>query len=92
MNIQEYESLIKNTVSKVVENIISENINLNISAKSRAGAEISNFLEEQFILLTKKNEILIDAEKSPKGATKNPWDAKVYFKYNSHCEEIWIDF
>jgi hypothetical protein len=92
MNIKEYENLINNTISNVVISIIENNQTLNISAKSRAGAEISDFLEEKFVELSKSNKLLVDAEQSPKGATKNPWDAKVYFKYDNHLEEIWIDF
>ena len=90
MNIKEYESLIKNEISEVIENIINRNIGLDISAKSRA--EISTFLEGQFVSSTQKNANLINAEKSRKGATKDPWDARVDFKYKNYLEEIWIDF
>lgn len=92
MNIKEFEDLINKTISSVVASIIDENKILNISAKSRAGAEISDFLESKFVELSKASNCLINAEQSPKGATKNPWDAKVYFKYANHLEEIWIDF
>ena len=92
MNVREYENLINDTISDIIISIIENNQKLNISAKSRAGAEISAFLEEKFVELSKFNKLLIDAKQSPKGATKNPWDAKVYFKYYNHLEEIWIDF
>jgi hypothetical protein len=92
MDIKEFEDLINKTISSVVVSIIDKNKILNISAKSRAGAEISDFLETQFVILANSNRHLLNAEQSPKGATKNPWDAKVHFKYENHLEEIWIDF
>ena len=84
MDIKEFEDLINKTISSVVFSVINENNILNISAKSRAGAEISDFLETQFVILANSNRYLFNAEQSPKGATKNPWDAKVYFR----CENI----
>ena len=92
MDIKIFENTIKETISNTIISIIEENQRLNISAKSRAGAEISDFLENKFVELSKLNQDLREAEKSPKGATKNPWDVKVCFKYNNHLEEIWIDF
>ena len=92
MDIKEFEDLINKTISSIVVSIIDENKILNISAKSRAWAEISDFLEAKFVILANSNRYLLNAEQSTKGATKNPWDAKVYFKYEDHLEEIWIDF
>ncbi len=92
MNIKEFENLINIEISKVIINIINNNIFLNISAKSRSGAEISDFLETKFVNYLSNHQYLLYPEKSPKGATKNPWDARVYFKYKNHLEEIWIDF
>jgi len=92
MDIKMYEQLIIDELKNVVEEILNKNLRLNISAKARAGAEISDFLEEEFVKHTDGHRYFVDAKTAPKGATKNPWDAKVYFKYKSNIEEIWIDF
>jgi len=92
VDIREYENYVRETITNVVHNIISENEALNISAKSRAGAEISDWLEEAFVNATKNHEHLLDSEAAPKGKTKNPWDARCFFQLNGHKEEIWIDF
>lgn len=92
MKIREYETYVRETITNVIKNIISENNTLNISAKSRAGAEISDWLEEAFVSATKDHELLLDTEAAPKGKTKNPWDARCFFQLNGHKEEIWIDF
>ena len=72
--------------------IIKDYPKLNISAKARAGAEVSDFLEEKFVEYSAKNKFFKNSEKSPKGATKNPWDAKTIFCYKDIQEIIWIDF
>ena len=94
MKIEDYEKLINQSISNVIDTIINKNLILNISAKSRAGAEISNFIEDEFVKEVNNNsyEYLKSATSSPKGATKNPWDAKLIFKYKDNEEEIWIDF
>ncbi len=92
MNIKEFEKLICDEINKVVVGIIEKDIFLNISAKARAGAEISDWLEEKFIEKTKNHPYLKKTESAPKGKTKNPWDARTYFQFNNHAEEIWIDF
>ena len=43
--IKDFENLINKEISNIIIEIISNNICLDISAKSRAGAEISEFLE-----------------------------------------------
>jgi hypothetical protein len=92
MNIKEFERFILLELKKVVESIIKENLFLNISAKSRAGAEISDFLEDKFLDKTAEHEYFTQSESSPKGATKNPWDVRTKFKLKDHVEELWIDF
>jgi hypothetical protein len=92
MEIKEFEDLINTELKKVVGQIIKDNPTLNISAKSRAGAEISDFLETEFVKYTHKHKYFYNSESSPKGATKNPWDAKTIFKLDGRSEEIWIDF
>jgi len=92
MNIKNLENLIIDEMDKVILKIINDFQELNISAKSRAGAEISDFLEDKFVEYTKSNKFFTKSEKSPQGATKNPWDAKTVFCLNNLQEIIWIDF
>lgn len=92
MKIREYENLIQEQITNVIKDIISKNEILNISAKSRAGAEISDWLEAMFVGSLTEHKYLKNAEGAPKGQTKNPWDAKCFFELNNHKEEIWIDF
>ena len=61
MDIKEFEDLINKTISSIIVSIIDENKILNISAKSRAGAEISDFLETQFVILANSNRYLLNA-------------------------------
>jgi hypothetical protein len=92
MDIKEFEKLIIEEFEKVILKIVKNYPKLNISAKSRAGAEISDFLEEKFVDYTKESKTFKGSEKSPKGATKNPWDAKTVFDYKDVHEILWIDF
>lgn len=89
----ELENEIISETKKVVDNIVLSKPKLSISAKSRAGAEISAYLEDEFEKnFYKYSKKINDVEKSPMGATKNPWDLKFNFKYGKHKEEIWVDF
>ena len=91
--ISDFEDLLIKEVEKIINQIISDKIQLNISAKSRAGAEISDYLEEQFSKKGKElSRYISNIEKSPKGATKNPWDLRFDFNFKKNCEEIWVDF
>ena len=92
MLIREYEDYIKETITDVVSSIVSENRQLNIAARSRAGAEISDWLEQAFVVKNQGSTIMLDSEAAPRGKTKNPWDARCFFQFNGHREEIWIDF
>lgn len=92
MNIKEYEELIVEQLKEVVDTIINDNLELKISAKSRAGAEISDWIEEEFVKNTQNSEYFKNSEAAPKGKTKNPWDARTFFNFNNNSEEIWIDF
>lgn len=92
MEIKEFENLIIEEINKIILKVIEDYPELNISAKSRAGAEVSDFLEEKFVEYGNKSEVFKACERSPKGATKNPWDAKAFFCFNNHQEIIWIDF
>lgn len=92
MEIREYENLILEKLKQVIDSIINDYSELNISAKARAGAEISDWMEEKFVEYTQNHDFFEDSESSPKGSTKNPWDARTVFKLNDFKEEIWIDF
>ncbi len=92
MKIEDYEKLICEEINKVVVGIIESNKILNISAKARAGAEISDWIEEKFVEKTQEHPFLKNTESAPKGKTKNPWDARTNFVLKNHTEDIWIDF
>lgn len=95
MDFKEYEAFLCKELTRIVLNIINENKKLGISARARAGAEISDFLEGKFqekVNDEKASQFIYDAEQSPQGKTKNPWDARCKFNYMNREEEIWIDF
>jgi len=92
MEIADFEKKLVNGIDCVVKKIISEKTILKISAKSRAGAEISDYLEEKFITFTKNHSNISNTQSSPKGSTKNPWDTKCEFQDSNISEEVWIDF
>mgnify|MGYP006303226161 CR=1 FL=1 len=93
MTIQKFEQLVLNELATKVSDIIESNLSLNIPVKGRQGAEISDWLEEQFITHTKSHLKFSNSVAAPKNKTKNPWDVKTYFNLNkSYKEEIWIDF
>lgn len=92
MDIKNFEKLIIEEFDKIILQIIKNYPELSISAKARAGAEISDFLEEKFVEYSSKSKFFKDSKKSPRGATKNPWDAKTKFCFKNIQEIIWIDF
>jgi hypothetical protein len=92
MTLRDFEAVVLEELKKVVKAIIEDNLYLNISAKARAGAEISDFLENKFVEYTHKNVYFKNSESAPKWQTKNPWDVRTFFVLNSLIEEIWIDF
>ena len=92
MNIKEVEKFIINKFKKIMIQVIHDYPELNISAKSRVGAELSDFLEEKFVEYSNNNDFFKNSKKSPKGATKNPWDVKTIFCFKDLKEIIWVDF
>ena len=92
MNINDFESLILTELKSVTEKILVKNATPNISAKARAGTEISDLLEKQFVFETQNHQYFKNSQSSPEGATKNPWDAITYFCLNGYEELVWIDF
>lgn len=97
MEIKDMENLMKMDIEAIYEQILKEhNYILPISAKSRSGAEISDYLEDLFVdyFKTHNHNRIYNAKGSPKGATKNPYD----FCFNYRCKEfkefddlIWAD-
>ena len=92
MDIYDFEKLILTELKYVTEKILIKNVTPNISAKTRAGAEISDLLEKQFVVETQNHRYFKNSQYSPEGATKNPWDALTYFCLKGHTELVWIDF
>lgn len=90
MNVKDLENLIKMDIELVFTQILQEhNYIFPISAKSRSGAEISDYLEDCFVEYLKihPHERIYNALGAPKGATKNPYD----FCFNYKCEEANFD-
>lgn len=91
MTVPEFEELVKSKIKTVFESIITDNLILHISAKSRVGAEVSEYLQEKFVDYTTNNPFLSESRSAPPDATKNPWDAQTIFSLPTHNEIIWID-
>ncbi len=93
MEIQEYETLISNSLDEVVYGIITANPKLNIAVKKgeRVGDGISKYLENKFVEVTQIHPHFKESLASPSGKTKNPFDIQTVFEYNGHRELIWID-
>ena len=92
MNIKKLERLIIDKFKNIMTQIIHDHPTLNISAKSRVGAELSGFLEEKFVEYSSKSKFFKHSKQSPKGATKHPWDVKTTFCLKNLEEVIWVDF
>lgn len=94
MEVKEFEDLMKDKISSIINNILEDNKILPIDVKKgeRVGDAISKFLENKFVEYTKSDLNLIKSASSPVGKTKNPWDVRTTFKLNSHDELIWVDF
>ncbi|WP_371357599.1 hypothetical protein, partial [Hydrocoleum sp. CS-953] len=67
MKWQEKEGRILNLIKTIFQQIISENPTLPIRAVSRAGAEISDVLEDKFVEIAQQQEKIIEVAGSPKG-------------------------
>lgn len=94
MNVKDLETLIKKDIENIFTSILKEhNYILPISSKSRSGAEISDYLEDNFVQYLNDNPHprIYNPKGAPKGATKNPYD----FCFNYTCEDfddlIWGD-
>jgi len=90
MDEQNLEALMKEDIESVFNSILKEhNYIFPISAKSRSGAEISDYLEDGFVEYLKKNfhKNIYNPQGAPKGATKNPFD----FCFNYRNENVGFD-
>jgi hypothetical protein len=84
MDAKKMENQMKQDLQDVFTKILdSFHYILDISAKSRSGAEISDYLEDAFVEYFEKHEHerISDAESAPKGQTKNPYDIKFNYTY-----------
>lgn len=90
MDEHKLETLMKEDIESVFNSILIEhNYIFPISAKSRAGAEISNYLEDSFVnyFIAHSHDRIYNALSAPKGKTKNPYD----FCFNYKCTEANFD-
>ena len=96
MDFKQIEIKIKKQIENVFTEILkSKNFLLPISAKSRSGAEISDYLEDSIVDYFTKNsqEYISKVQGSPKGKTKNPYDFCFNFTdaQNKFSDLIWAD-
>ncbi|GAB4189717.1 MAG: hypothetical protein Fur006_31260 [Coleofasciculaceae cyanobacterium] len=92
MKLPQKETIILNLIAQIFEQIIQDNLTLSIRAKSRAGAEISDFLEDKFVEIAENKEGVIKVGGAPKGQTKSPFDIYLIYEfYPTEKELIWID-
>ena len=92
MTVREFEEQMKSDLKEIFFNVIKQyNFVLPISAKSRSGAEISDYLEDGFVDYLKKNPHtrIYKPLGSPKGHTKNPYD--FCFNYKSDNDDYIFD-
>lgn len=95
MDFKKIEIKIKNEIETAFSNILkSNNYIFPISAKSRSGAEISDYLEDSIVDYYKNNSSYIsNVLGAPKGKTKNPYDFCFDFTDNetNFKDLIWAD-
>jgi hypothetical protein len=92
MEWQQKEAIILNFIATIFKQIIQNNPNLPIRAGARAGAEISDILEDKFVEIANQKNAILEAGGAPKKQTKNPYD--IYFIYEfvpGERELVWID-
>lgn len=90
MDVREFEELMKSDIESVFNTILEEHDYIfPISARSRSGAEISDYLEDCFVEYLNHNphSRIYNPKGAPKGATKNPYD----FCFNYRCSDFNYD-
>lgn len=96
MDEKRIEELMKQDIESIFSQILKEhNYIFPISAKSRSGAEISDYLEDGFVEYLTRNphQRIYNPKGAPKGATKNPYDFCFNYRYNAagFDDLIWGD-
>ncbi len=92
MTWQEKETIILALIRRIFQEIIQANPTLPIRAQSRAGAEISDYLEDEFVKIAENEAGVIEVAGAPKGKTKNPYDIFFRYEFSSKDQElVWID-
>lgn len=93
-NIRDIENLIKTDIKDIMEEILKKlNYTVPIPSNSRAGAEISDYLEDAIVEHLKFNQHfhITDIKGAPKGKTKNPYDFRFNYCMGSFNDLIWAD-
>lgn len=94
MDIKKFEETMKRDIEDVFEDILKKfGYVLDIRANARAGAEISDTLEDEFVAYFNKNRHprIYNPESAPKEMTKNPWDIKFNYKYEDYNTGEYFD-
>lgn len=94
MNYKELEEMIKSDIKEIFFKILEKHdFSLSISANSRAGAEISDFLENEFLNYGENNDKtnVSEFEISDKKNTKSPFDFKFKYTFGNFSDIIWGD-
>lgn len=84
MDNKNYEEQLRNDIENVFQDIILEvGEVLDIPATARAGAQISDYLEDKFVEYFKNNQHhrIYNAKSTPKNQTKNPYDICWDYRY-----------
>ena len=77
MQVVEFETNMKNDIELIFNSFLSEHdFKLPISAHARAGAEISDYLEDWFVgyMTEHPHDRIYNPQGAPKGNTKSPFD------------------
>ena len=93
MTEKEIEKLIKDDIEQAYT-IILKNCNyiLPISAKSRSGAEISDYLEDMIVdFFGKSNHERVKSVQKNNGSTKSPFDFCFNYSCDGYDDLIWAD-
>lgn len=96
MDERQLEELIKSDIKTIFTNILSKhNYILPISTKSRSGAEISDYLEDDFVeyIMQNPHERIYNPQSAPKNSTKNPFDFSFNYRHqlSGFDDLIWGD-
>lgn len=93
MTEKEIEELIKFDIEQAYTTILKNcNYILPISAKSRSGAEISDYLEDMIVdYFSKNNHERVNHVQKNNGSTKSPYDFCFNYSHEDYNDWIWAD-